>query len=362
MGQNWLRFSMANRMRAALIIATFSSVIVLIVLMGVYEFPIPLPTLPITEYMTYITILLVILATKLILEIFKPIFRRFMASKISHEADIYALFQLISYLVWAAVLLAILFTVIGGEVVDAISVGLPLAALIVVLQKPLLNLVGWGVLVARRLYKLGDRIEINNVRGYVTQITLMTTLVREFGAWMAGDTFTGRYVSIPNSYVLEGNVYNYTRDTEFIWDELTVSVTYESDHKVAEKYIRRGSRGRPNEEQQGRRPRQVRVRGPGNLHGGGAYHHHLPRYFIGGDAPHILLSLLSPTVLQGRDHEADSGDVLLRSPRRGGIPPHGGRPLQDSGHGGGTSGPDRGHEAVTHGFYSLGPLARQVAC
>ncbi len=238
MGQNWLRFSMANRMRAALIIATFSSVIVLIVLMGVYEFPIPLPTLPITEYMTYITILLVILATKLILEIFKPIFRRFMASKITHEADIYALFQLISYLIWAAVLMAILFTVIGGEVVDAISVGLPLAALIVVLQKPLLNLVGWGVLVARRLYKLGDRIEINNVRGYVTQITLMTTLVREFGAWMAGDTFTGRYVSIPNSYVLEGNVYNYTRDTEFIWDELTVSVTYESDHKVAEKYIR----------------------------------------------------------------------------------------------------------------------------
>ncbi len=229
---------MADRVRAAFIIASFTTVVALIILMGVYQFPAPLPTLPIQAYMTYITILLVILATKLVLELLKPIFRRLMAPKITHEADIYALFQLISYLVWASVLLAILFTVLGGEVVDAISVGLPLAALIVVLQKPLLNLVGWGVLVARRLYKLGDRVEINNVRGYVTQITLMTTLLREFGGWMAGDTFTGRHVSIPNSYILEGNVFNYTRDTEFIWDEITVAVTYESDHKVAEKYIR----------------------------------------------------------------------------------------------------------------------------
>lgn len=229
---------MADRVRAAFIIASFVTVVALIILMGVYEFPIPLPAFNISAYMTYITILLVILATKLLMELFKPLFRRLMASKITHEADIYALFQLISYLVWAAVILAILFTVVGGEVVDAISVGLPLAALIVVLQKPLLNLVGWGVLVTRRLYKLGDRIEINNVRGYVTQISLMTTLLREFGGWMAGDTFTGRYVSIPNSYILEGNVFNYTRDTEFIWDEIAVAVTYESDHKVAEKYVR----------------------------------------------------------------------------------------------------------------------------
>ncbi len=55
---------------------------------------------------------------------------------------------------------------------------------------------------------------------------------------MLGDTFTGRHVSIPNSHVLEGTVHNYTRDTEFIWDEIPVAVTYESDHKVAEKYVR----------------------------------------------------------------------------------------------------------------------------
>jgi small-conductance mechanosensitive channel len=227
-----------SKLRSAFLIASFATVVAIIVAMGLFDFPAPLPALPLGEYTLYITIILIILATKLVMELLKPLFRMALASKMPHEADIYALFQLISYMIWAGVIIALLFVALGGQVVDALSVGLPLAALIIVLQKPLLNLVGWGVLVARRLYKLGDRIEIHNVRGYVTNISLMTTLVREFGGWMAGDTFTGRYVAIPNSYILEKNVYNYTKDTEFIWDEITVSVTYESDHKVAEKYIR----------------------------------------------------------------------------------------------------------------------------
>lgn len=229
---------MAARLKTVFLIASFLTVVAIIVSMGLWEFPAPLPVLPLGEYALYITIILIILATKLVMELLKPLFRVALSRKMPHEADIYALFQLVSYLIWAGVIVALLFIALGGQVVDALSVGLPLAALIIVLQKPLLNLVGWGVLVARRLYKLGDRIEINGVRGYVTNISLMTTLVREFGGWMAGDTFTGRYVAIPNSHILEGNVYNYTRDTEFIWDEITVTVTYESDHKVAEKYIR----------------------------------------------------------------------------------------------------------------------------
>ncbi|MFQ5838376.1 MAG: mechanosensitive ion channel family protein [Thermoplasmata archaeon] len=228
----------SSKARAVFLIVSFTVVVAMIVSMGLFEFPTPLPALPLGEYTRYITILLIILATKLIMELLKPLFRRLLARKMPHEADIYALFQLVSYIIWSGVIVALLFVVLGGQVVDVLSLVIPLAALFIVLQKPLLNLFGWGVLVARRLYKLGDRIEINGVRGYVTHITLMTTLVREFGSWMAGDTFTGRYVAIPNSYVLDQNVYNYTRDTEFIWDEITIAVTYESDHIVAEKYIR----------------------------------------------------------------------------------------------------------------------------
>ncbi|MFQ6013408.1 MAG: mechanosensitive ion channel family protein [Thermoplasmata archaeon] len=227
-----------SKVRSVLIIAAFAAALAVIVTMGLFAFPIPLPVLPLGPYQQFIVVGLIILATKIVMDLLKPLFRMAFADRVAHEADIYALFQLFSYLIWAGVLLGILFVFVGIGVIDALGVGLVSAALILVLQKPLLNLLGWGVLVTRRLYKLGDRIELNKVKGYVTQITLMKTVVREFGGWMGGDTFTGRYVAIPNSNVLEENVYNYTRDTEFIWDEISVAVTYESDHKVAERYLR----------------------------------------------------------------------------------------------------------------------------
>ncbi|MFQ5918723.1 MAG: mechanosensitive ion channel family protein [Thermoplasmata archaeon] len=227
-----------SRLRSVLIIAGFAATIALILAMGLFQLPLPLPILPLGQYQQIITVILIVVATKLLLDFIKPVFRIAFAERMAHEADIYALFQLVSYLVWGGVFIGILLVVVGVGVINAFEVAVVLGAIILVMQKPLLNLLGWGVLVTRRLYKLGDRIELSDVRGYVTQITLMKTLVREFGGWMAGDTFTGRYVAIPNSQVLEQNVFNYTRDTEFIWDEISVSVTYESDHKVAERYIR----------------------------------------------------------------------------------------------------------------------------
>ncbi len=227
-----------SRLRSGLTIAAFAAALAVIVTMGLFAFPIPLPVLSLGPYQQFIIVGLIVLATKLALDLLKPLFRMAFADRVAHEADIYSLFQLVSYLTWAGVLLGIVFLFVPLGAIDALGVGVVFAAVIIVLQKPILNLLGWGVLVTRRLYKLGDRIEMNQVKGYVTQITLMKTVVREFGGWMGGDTFTGRYVALPNSSVLEQSVYNYTRDTEFIWDEISFSVTYESDHKVAERYIR----------------------------------------------------------------------------------------------------------------------------
>src|SRR5437867_13180953 len=78
---------------------------------------------------------------------------------------------------------------------------------------------------------------MNQSKADVIEITPMNTTLREFGGLLYGDSFTGRYVTIPNSQILKGNVFNYTKDTPFVWDQLIVSVTYESDHKLAEKLI-----------------------------------------------------------------------------------------------------------------------------
>ncbi len=194
------------------------------------------------EYNSLFVAILIVIATKIWLDLVEPLFIRIFSPRTKSEADAASLFQMISYIVWFVALIAVIWVFAGGpEGIDVLSLGLVSAALIYVLQKPLLNIVGWAVLLYRRIYHLGDRIKINDVRGYVTNISVMNTTVREFGGWMSGDSFTGRLVSIPNSLILETNVFNYTKDTKFIWDEVVISVTYESDIAAAEKHVLEGT-------------------------------------------------------------------------------------------------------------------------
>ncbi|MFQ6128633.1 MAG: mechanosensitive ion channel family protein [Thermoplasmata archaeon] len=190
------------------------------------------------EYAPFFIAILIIITTKVWLDLVEPLFVRAFSSRTKSEADAAALFQIVGYITWFVALGAVIWVVAGGpQGIGLLSLGLVSAAMIYVLQKPLLNIVGWAVLVYRGIYNLGDRIKINDVRGYVTNISIMNTTIREFGGWMSGDSFTGRLVSIPNSLILETNVFNYTKDTKFIWDEVTVSVTYESDIVAAQRYV-----------------------------------------------------------------------------------------------------------------------------
>jgi small-conductance mechanosensitive channel len=192
-----------------------------------------------SEYAPFIISGLIIIATKVWLDLMEPLFIRAFSKKTKSEANAAAIYQIFSYIAWFVALGAILWIVAGGPEgsMGILSLGLVSAAAIYVLQGPLLNIVGWAVLVYRGIYKLGDRIKVKDVRGYVTNISIMNTSVREFGGWMSGDTFTGRVVSIPNNFILQANVYNYTKDTNIIWDELEVNVTYESDVANAQRHV-----------------------------------------------------------------------------------------------------------------------------
>ena len=210
------------------------------ILGGVVEIPgLPASTLNLASFAPWIYIIPILVATKALLEVLRPVFRAALRSHVRYEADIFAHFQIVSYVVWGTAFILVLFVLLGGggQEFGLLGTAFVSAALIYVMQEPLLNIVGWVVLVTMGLYKLGDRIEMNQSKGYVVEITPMNTTLREFGGLLYGDSFTGRYVTIPNSQILKGNVFNYTKDTPFVWDQLTVSVTYESDHKIAEKMI-----------------------------------------------------------------------------------------------------------------------------
>jgi len=216
-------------------------IVILSVLLGSYSvIPNFMPfDITLSEYAPFIISGLLIIATKIWLDLVGPLFIRAFSTKTKSEADAAAIYQILSYVAWFVALGAVLWIVAGGPEggMGILSLGLVSAAAIYVLQGPLLNIVGWGVLVYRGIYRIGDRIKIKDVSGYVTNISIMNTTVREFGGWMSGDTFTGRVASIPNSFVLQANVYNYTKDTNIIWDELEINVTYESDIASAQRHV-----------------------------------------------------------------------------------------------------------------------------
>lgn len=219
------------------VLVTFLFVVALLFFTGAIALPgLPPAQVDLRAYQPWVLAVLILLATKALLEVLRPVFRATLRSHVRYEADIFAHFKVVSYVVWATALLLIVSILAGTGFQQnlGLSIGLVSAALVYVLGEPLLSFVGWMVIVTMRLYKLGDRIEINNTRGYVVGVTPMNTTVREFGGALAGDIHTGRYVTIPNSQALRGNVFNATKDTPFVWDQVTVTVPFQSDAKAAE--------------------------------------------------------------------------------------------------------------------------------
>lgn len=107
------------------------------------------------------------------------------------------------------------------------------AGLVIVLQEPILCIAGWLLILVRRPFEIGDRIEFGGVKGDIIDIRLFQTSLLEIQNWVEADQSTGRIVNIPNSVIFKKENYNYSRGFEFIWNEIKVLVTFESDWKRA---------------------------------------------------------------------------------------------------------------------------------
>lgn len=115
----------------------------------------------------------------------------------------------------------------------ATFLGLLSAGLAIALREPITDLAGWLFILSRKPFDMGDRIEIGQVRGDVIDLRIFKFTVLEIGNWVHADQSTGRVVHVPNHKVFSEPLANYTSDFEFIWNELEVLVTFESDWKKA---------------------------------------------------------------------------------------------------------------------------------
>jgi small-conductance mechanosensitive channel len=120
-----------------------------------------------------------------------------------------------------------------------LAVGLFGAGIIVALQDVVASLGGFIAIGFSNLYRVGDRIQVNDTKGDVVDISVMRTTIMETGKWVSGDLYNGRIVRIPNSTVLKGVVFNYSQGFRFVWDEIKIPLTSESDHSYAREMLLR---------------------------------------------------------------------------------------------------------------------------
>ena len=116
-------------------------------------------------------------------------------------------------------------------------IGLAGAGLAIALQDPIVSLAGWFLIVGKFGISVGDRIEINQVKGDVIDIGLFRLAILEVGNWVGAEQSTGRVVFFPNSFILKNHYYNYSTGNSFIWDEIKVTLTSESDWKKAKQIV-----------------------------------------------------------------------------------------------------------------------------
>jgi len=114
-----------------------------------------------------------------------------------------------------------------------VSYGIIGAALAFALQDVFKNFVGSFLIIISGMYRIGDRISIDNNYGDVMDIGVLNTTLMEIRGWVAGDQPSGRLLTIPNGLVISHPLYNYTRDHSFVWDEISIPITYDSDWKLA---------------------------------------------------------------------------------------------------------------------------------
>ena len=130
----------------------------------------------------------------------------------------YATFLLITVIV-------VLYTMEDLRVIAA-TLGLVSAAIVISLQDVCISFFGWSVIMVSRKFIIGDRLEIEGVRGDVLDIQLLRTTLLEVNNWLGVDQPTGRVAVIPNSFVFRSKVFNYSHGHPYIWGKIEVTTTY----------------------------------------------------------------------------------------------------------------------------------------
>ncbi len=168
----------------------------------------------------------IIILSKLVTLIGVWLIRRY--GKTKEKGELKQVTSVYKYIIVIILVLAIsilLYGVIGPALT---SISLLAAGLTLALQKPILNIAGWFSIITKRPFRIGDRVDIGGIGGYVHEISLMQTHL----SLVEKEEATGKVVFVPNEQALTQPIVNYTRGSPLIWE--TIKVRFPVSVKPAE--------------------------------------------------------------------------------------------------------------------------------
>jgi small-conductance mechanosensitive channel len=130
----------------------------------------------------------------------------------------------------------------------ATALGLVTAGLAFALQRVVTAVAGYVVILRGKTFSVGDRIVMGGVRGDVIALTFTQTTIMEMGQppavqqadpamWVRARQYTGRVVTVTNANIFDEPIYNYSRDFPFLWEEIALPISYNSDRSRAEEIL-----------------------------------------------------------------------------------------------------------------------------
>jgi small-conductance mechanosensitive channel len=145
--------------------------------------------------------------------------------------------KLLSYLITFIGLVVLVSIWVNGSGLTT-YIGLLTAGLAIALSDVLKNLAGWLFIVLRRPFRLGERIQIGEHQGDVIDIRAFRfTLFEISGERVDAEQPTGRLLHVPNGLVFTETLANFTEGFRYVWHEIPVLITFESDWEAAERII-----------------------------------------------------------------------------------------------------------------------------
>lgn len=139
-----------------------------------------------------------------------------------------------AFVIGVLILVQVWFTAIQslGTFLGLLSAGLAIA-----LKDLVADLAGWLFILWRRPFDLGDRIQVGSFAGDVVDRRIFQFTIMEIGNWVDADQSTGRLIHIPNAALFTQPLANYVAGFPYLWNELKVVVTFESDWKKAKSIL-----------------------------------------------------------------------------------------------------------------------------